>query len=219
MQDLPLPEKTRISVSLCRDIEVNLQTSRNCGIIDDGITIAPPFWLSGNRIEPKDGYFTVFPNGILNVTAAIAGAEESLHSMTPKFFGKRDVDFEYDPTAQCPRWLKYLEEVQPEEENRLALQMLAGHVISGRKTNAVFILLGEGGTGKSVYAHILRELVGAGNSCAIQLSEMGDRFNAVELTRKRLNLVEELPVMSKKDMADAERLLKMCSDGNTIQVE
>lgn len=219
MQDFPLPEKTRISVSLCRDIEVNLQTRRNCGIIDDGITIAPPFWLSGNRIEPKDGYFTVFPNGILNVTAAISGNDELLHSMTPKFFGKRDVDFEYDPTAQCPRWLKYLEEVQPGEENRLALQMLAGHVISGRKTNAVFILLGEGGTGKSVYAHILRELVGAENSCAIQLSEMGDRFNAVELTKKRLNLVGELTIMSKKDMADAERMLKMCSDGETIRSE
>lgn len=219
MQALPLSEKTRISRELCKDIAFNLQARRNCGIVNDGIVVDPPFWLSGNRIEPKDGYFTVFPNGILNVTAAIAGAEEPLHSMTPKFFGKRDVDFEYDPAAQCSRWLKYLEEVQPEEENRIALQQLAGHVISGRKTNAVFIILGEGGTGKSVFAHILRELIGKANSCAIQLSEMGDRFNAIELTKKRLNLVEELPVMSKKDMADAERLLKMCSDGNTIRVE
>ena len=54
----------------------------------------------------------------------------------------------------------------------------------------VFLLLGEGGTGKSVYAHILRELVGEANSCATQLSEMGDRFNAIELTKKHRNLVE-----------------------------
>lgn len=215
LQEIVTDEKTRISARLCEDIIVNLNSTRHCRVQAENATI--PFWLTEAEAKQRC-CFTRFPNGILNVTDAING-DNTLLPLTPDYFAPQVINYNFDPSAQCPRWLRYLSEVQPLEDNRIALQMLAGHVISGRKANVVFILLGEGGTGKSVYAHILRCLVGTDNCCAIQLSEMGDRFNAVELTRHRLNIVEELPVMSKKDMTEAERLLKMCSDGGVIKVE
>jgi putative DNA primase/helicase len=59
-------------------------------------------------------------------------------------------------------FFKYLEKVQPLEANRKLLQQIAGICLTGRLTEpCIFLLLGNGANGKSVFVVCLRQLLGA----------------------------------------------------------
>lgn len=93
----------RIGTNLCADVIENLKTVKYCGIQKEDAEM--PFWISGPDTECCH---TRFLNGIIDVTAVING-DHTLVPLTPDFFARQQVNFSFDPTAQCPRWLKYLE--------------------------------------------------------------------------------------------------------------
>ena len=127
----------------------------------------------------------------------------------------------YQKDALCPLWQEYLNTTFDTEESREALQMMFGYVISGKfDKNIGFFLIGRGGDGKSVAAHILRKLVGEAQTCCLPFANLGDRFSSYLLTEHKLNLVEELPVSTEiRNIADAEKVFKMVTDGAVIPIE
>lgn len=65
------------------------------------------------------------------------------------------------PGAQCPRWLKFLEDVQSDPEVRAFLQRAVGYTLTGlTDEEKFFFLVGEGSNGKSVFATALAWLMG-----------------------------------------------------------
>ena len=68
----------------------------------------------------------------------------------------------YEPKAQCPGWLAFLERVQPEEEMRSYLHRVAGYSITGDIGEQVFFLhTGTGANGKSVFHDVIARVIGA----------------------------------------------------------
>ena len=83
----------------------------------------------------------------------------------PEHYSLQRVGFDYDPEAECPRWLQFLEEVFPNdrEEMPLFMQRLVGYAITGETQEQCFaILWGLGANGKSVFtntiSHVFDEL-------------------------------------------------------------
>lgn len=66
----------------------------------------------------------------------------------------------YDPDAKCPRFLAFLERVQPSEEMRRYLQRWLGLSISGLPVQALMFWYGAGANGKSVLAELIAKLLG-----------------------------------------------------------
>lgn len=117
--------------------------------------------------------------------------------------------------------MEYLETTFEDPAIREMLQMMFGYILSGSThLNVGFFLIGKGGDGKSVAAHILRKLIGESNTCCLPFSEMGSKFTSYMLSQNLLNLVEELPVNSElRAIADCEKTYKMVTDGAIIPTE
>ncbi|TAK30983.1 MAG: hypothetical protein EPO40_06215 [Myxococcaceae bacterium] len=68
----------------------------------------------------------------------------------------------WDPDATCPRWLQFLEEVQPDPEVRAFLQRWAGYAATGViREHAFTIHYGTGRNGKSVFMDTLLHVLGS----------------------------------------------------------
>jgi putative DNA primase/helicase len=69
----------------------------------------------------------------------------------------------YDPTAQCPTWLAYLEKVMNGNQNVITfLQRAIGYSLTALTAEQVFfILYGNGSNGKTTFLEVLRALLGA----------------------------------------------------------
>lgn len=202
----------RISTAFVNDVVLNIRGL--CCL--SGITM--PCWLP----DGSDASDTLcFSNGLLSVQELIAGNKQTLRSRTPEYFGLDNVDYAYEPDADCPMWNEYLATTFDDDDSRAALQMMFGYILSGKTNkNVGFFLVGRGGDGKSVAAHILRKLIGENQSCCLPFANLGDRFSSYLLTEHKLNLVEEMPVSAEiRNISDAEKVFKMVTDGAVIPVE
>lgn len=71
------------------------------------------------------------------------------------------IDIAYDPDAACPRWLAFLERVQPDAAVRAFLQRAAGYSATGSaRERCVIINWGCGQNGKGVFLQTLRQVLG-----------------------------------------------------------
>lgn len=72
------------------------------------------------------------------------------------------VDIAYDPAAECPRWERFMSEVMCGDAEQVAfLQRAIGYGLTGETTDhAVFVCVGAGSNGKSVFTNLLLALLG-----------------------------------------------------------
>lgn len=107
----------------------------------------------------KDGNLFNTHNGFLDLNTGI---------LTPHEFGKnkyftRISNTEYQPSALCPIWEHFLDEIfEGNKELIDYLQRAVGYSLSSSTTEQVmFILLGNGKNGKSVLLNLLHEVLGS----------------------------------------------------------
>lgn len=106
-------------------------------------------------------------NGTLNVST------NEIAEHNPKDMFMYVLPFEYDPTARCPQFLKFLEEVLPDEDARQVIQEYVGYLfVFGLKLEKFLTLYGAGSNGKSVLLDVLSALLGAENVCNIPLQSI-----------------------------------------------
>lgn len=95
-------------------------------------------------------------NGVLELDNAI------FRDGNPEDHISKQAGCEFDAEAECPNWLKFLEEVQPDPDVRAWLQRLAGYCLTGKIDQQIFVVnFGMGNNGKSVFWNILRQLCGS----------------------------------------------------------
>lgn len=188
----------------------------------ENIDLTPPCFLDTGK--SAEGW-AAMENGLLDIEAAAKGEiGTTLPSFTPNFFSTRHFPFKWEPGAQCPRFLRFLEQVQPAPDGREMLQLLAGLLlVSDTSYNAFFVLLGEGGCGKSTFLKIIGGLLGEDNCCSVALAEMSEKHTSHRLTRTLANLVDDSATVdgSKfgQSLAGAEGLLKRVTSGARIHCE
>ena len=214
-------EDMRISKSFYTDVAFNLKA--HCGLFSRGRI---PFWIK----DYSDGTeWLPMENGLFNVNKAVNAilngttpdAPDIFKKNTPDLFSTYALNFSFDHKAQCPKWMKYLSEVQPDLSNRESLQMMFGlALVPETRYQVAFILYGEGGTGKSVCIHVLTHLVGLQNICAVPLSKFANKFGLAPLTTKLLNIVGDLP-LSPEDgsIVAVEGIFKDVVEGGVIAIE
>jgi putative DNA primase/helicase len=71
------------------------------------------------------------------------------------------IDINYDPDAECPRWLAFLERVLPDEDVRRFVQRAIGYSATGSaRERCVLIAHGTGKNGKGVLLQTIRTILG-----------------------------------------------------------
>lgn len=127
------------------------------------------------------------------------------------------MDYDYDPEARCPAWESFIEGVTDEEPRRAEnLQFIAGYTLfSDCRHQKVFILVGNGGNGKSVYLEIIQKLFGDKNVTHVEPTGLAKEFERIRLKDSLLNIGSDINSdFSKGEIR--EWLLKV-ADGTSVQ--
>lgn len=103
--------------------------------------------------------------------------------------------FNYDPEAEAPKFIKFLNEVIPEEKARTVISEYIGYIFAKHlRWEKCLVLLGSGGNGKSVLIDIITALLGEQNVCHFSLSRLCDSngYYRAELGNYLLNACSEM---------------------------
>lgn len=143
--------------------------------------------------EPTNSTLINLQNGTLEIT------DDGVQLREPRRedFLKYQLPFKYDPTATCPKFDSYLEEVLPDEDCRKILAEYLGHVFTTVQTfkpEKVLLLYGSGANGKSVFFDIVNALLGEENISSYSLQNLtkSDSYQRAELSNKLLNYASEI---------------------------
>lgn len=168
--------------------------------------------LIQDEAPAADADYIAFANGIYDLKTGL------LVPFSPEFVITNKIPWEYDPTT----WSEFADKTL----HRLAcgddgiydlLEEVIGYLFYRRnELRKSFILLGDKANGKSTYLDMLKTLLGDGNTSALDLSELGERFKTAELFGKLANIGDDIgdefianPAVFKKlvsgDRVNAER--------------
>jgi putative DNA primase/helicase len=177
---------------------------------------AIPFFIKGGGQEPKN--IIPFQNGLLDLAKHCQGVTE-LIPHTPDFVSLYALPFDFDPQAQCPKWLDFLGQVFEGDQDRIRLlQEWFGYCLTPDVSLQKFmVLLGLPRSGKGTASSILVHLLGPENTTAFDLYRLLDRFSTAALRTKQLAVVGEVELSGAKEKARILEKLKSIT-GNDLQV-
>lgn len=150
-----------------------------------------------------------FRNGMLN----LGTLELVAHS--PDFYSTIQLDYAYDPAAECPKWNDFLYDVTDGDPDRWCLlqQMFGVCLLADNRIHERgFILMGGGANGKSVLLDILTHMLGPANVSSVNLSNLNDSFQRIRLMDKLANISAE----THSQVKGVEETLKQIISGDTI---
>jgi putative DNA primase/helicase len=133
----------------------------------------PPVWLDGYGINrPEANKLVSLKNGLFHLEDNILLP----HSLG--FYTQNSLPFAYDPLAQCPIWLRFLNDVWPDDQQSVdCLQEMFGYILSGDTFQQKFFnIIGPRRSGKGTINKVLVELLGQHNTVAPELGELCDTF-------------------------------------------
>ena len=128
-------------------------------------------------------------NGILNLDAR----NLEPHSPGSRFLVKFPVDF--DSTAACPKFERFIREILHDEADRTLVQDYFGSTLRlGNPHKYALLLVGPTDSGRSTLSGVLRDVIGRDGISALPLQSLVDnRFAAAELFGKFANVCPDLP--------------------------
>lgn len=133
-------------------------------------------------------------NGLYDVT------EDKLQPHTPEYYSTVQINANYDRSAQCPIFLKFLSECLHSEDIPLIQEILGYLLIPVNKAQKSFVFVGAGHAGKSTLLSVAQEvLLGNSNVSNVPWQALADRFKTAEIFGKLANIFADLPSKSFDD--------------------
>ncbi len=148
-------------------------------------------------------------NGIIELTK-----EMKFRPAAPNDYVTRMAKVRYDSTAQCPKFIKFLNEVMCQNQDNFRLiRAMMGYMLLGgaNEERLMFWLLGCGRNGKSTFIRILMALMGSYGTSILMSTLMtgqksGPRDDLMSLVACRLLTVNEFDDTDKLEARTAKSL-------------
>lgn len=133
-------------------------------------------------------------NGLYNVQ------DDTLVDHTPEYFSTVQLNASYNVKADCPRFKQYLKEVLDSDQIPLIQEMLGYFLVPVTRAQKCFVIVGEGGAGKSQLLLVLNQvLLGSENVSNVSWQALNERFKTAELFGKLANIFADLPTKNIDD--------------------
>lgn len=149
-------------------------------------------------------------NGILDIDRM------EMRTHTPRYFNTWSLPFEYDPSAECPDWIAFLEDVfEGDPDSIRLLRQWFGYIISSRTDlEKILAIIGPGRSGKGTIADVMIALVGEKSAAAFTLKSLTGEFGLQGLIGKSVMIAaDSRAAMKAEDMQTAiERLLSISAN-------
>lgn len=127
------------------------------------------------------------------------------------------MEYDYDPHAACPVWESFIEDVTDNEPRRQEiLQFMAGYVLMNDcRFQKIFLLIGSGGNGKSVYLEVIQRLFGDKNVTHVEPTGLAKEFERIRLKDSLLNIGSD--INSDFSRGEIREWLLKVADGTSVQ--
>lgn len=172
--------------------------------------------LNARRTFAQDSVnnFLCLRNGTLDLNSMCLVDHSPEHGLLTQ------LPFDWDPTAECPRWLRFWEEVFAPDIDKAEkisfMQEWTGYCLVPDVSQEKFVwLTGAGRNGKSKYLSILRRLVGPENVSDAHIERLADKYVRAELQGKLLNISAEMGAEATVE----DSFLKSIVSGDAIEAE
>ena len=145
--------------------------------------------IESEKAEEDQVNYLTLKNGLFSLQ------EGKLIPHTPDTFTTNLLPYDYDPSAKCPRFIQYLNEIFLEDQDKIeAIQEVVGYAFhKSIPTPAVFFLVGGGSNGKSVFINTISNLVGKENTSTVSFTALSDEHYIIQLFQKMINISGETP--------------------------
>ena len=212
---LQLDAKNGVTSKFANDVMLNVKSLASLATDAE-----PPFLVEQERpliIKPERRI--VFRNGTMSVSNLTNGVPE-LEPHDRRYFSTGCLPYNYDPDAECPRWLQTLHEILPkinDGDNRiLVLQEFIGWTLvpGDCQYQKMFILVGDGANGKSLILFLWEAMLGSDNVSHVPLEGFAQEHRLGELEGKLANIAGDMNHIARL----AEGLLKQIVSGEPTQV-
>ncbi len=154
--------------------------------------------------EGEEDRCIALQNGVYNLKT------DRLDSHHDRRFNLTVLPFAYDPAAACPRWLQFLTEVLPgDQEAQDFLAEWFGYVLSGRTDQQKMLsLVGPKRCGKGTIARILEAMLGGAHGVASPtIQQLGGTFGEQSLIGKKLAVLSDVRWNNSQAVAEAVPVL------------
>jgi len=146
--------------------------------------------------EPEIPKHTTVVN-LLNGTLTISPEGANLSPFDRSDFLTYQLPYEYNPGAEAPRFIQYLNEVLPDQSSQQVLAEFLGYVFvtnSHLKLEKALLLYGSGANGKSVFFEIVKAMLGNENLSSYSLSSLTNEsgYYRAEIAHKLANYASEI---------------------------
>jgi putative DNA primase/helicase len=135
-----------------------------------------------------------YANGLYNLLT------DELLPHDPKILSTIRLGGRYDPSAECPVFLRFLSESLPESELPLVQEILGYMLIPVNKAQKSFVLVGKPSSGKSTLLYAIQDLLlRKDNVSNLPWQKMDEKFATAELFGRLANIFADLPTENIKD--------------------
>lgn len=178
-------------------------------------SVKMPSWLP----DRSQRHYLSMKNGILDLEAVFASESEEKYLLkhSPNWFSTFKLDYEFDLSAECPKWQEYLAYSMDNDIERInILQEWAGYLLTTQNDHQRFLVLeGEGGNGKTVYFAAMTAMLGEDNVSHVSIENFDGRFELGTTLGKAANISGDAGEI---DMV-AEGVLKQFTGGDVMHFD
>lgn len=190
-------------------------TSGVSRVLHDHVTVSKVengTWISDRQDKTEN--FTVFNNGIVDLTSR----DLKLMKHTPEFFTLNRVDYDFDKTAQCPTFLRFLNDIWgDDEELKMQLQEFMGYcLVADISLQKFAVFYGVSRGGKGTISDVLSNMVGQSNIAAPALPNLATNSALEEMSTKSLTLIPDAHSVASNNRDLVLSTLKAITGGDKV---
>lgn len=157
-----------------------------------------------------DGRFINVQNGMLE------WATGELHPHDPEALSTVQLPIEYDPTAECPRFDKWLKQVLDPDTIPLLWEVIGYMLMSGNPLQKAVLLVGNGGNGKGTWLRLMTGMMGFHNVSNVTLHDIVDgKFEVAGIYGKLANIAGDIEARALNNTAK----FKAITGGDVIEAQ
>src|SRR3990167_2921412 len=169
--------------------------------------------IAPEKINPDKTSLINMKNGMYHLETEVLEA----HKLHKARFSTIQLPYCFEPKADCPRWLRYLDETLSQDTHTLVQEFFGSLLVGNahRFGSDLWFATGTGRNGKSVFARVAEEFVGKDNCSSVSIMGLSDKFQRIDLYNKLLNVSSESGIATVR----GSEWLKALSGGDTISAQ